>query len=250
MTNLAKYNNAYIQALNEQLAVYTTIDGKNESPMWFALTEIKEDSLYFQSTQNNYQFFSIPILDNDYFDFIPTQDYFRQLKYNNCREFWPTVYYERFQGEKPRKEVVELVIKEDKEPIQETDYNKQAADFLTATGTTFTATYKTHDHYFSDDKETRDIYIIVLKNQNHRYRFLFGQSLNDSDYGNTPPTPYDVLACLTKYDCGDFENFCSDFGYDIDSRKAYKTYKAVLKEWKNVERLFTSERLEQLQEIN
>lgn len=65
----------------------------------------------------------------------------------------------------------------------------------------------------------------------------------------TPPTPYDVLACLTKYDPYSFENFCSDFGYDTDSRQAFKTYKAVRKEWKNVEILFNSEQLEQLQEI-
>lgn len=65
----------------------------------------------------------------------------------------------------------------------------------------------------------------------------------------TEPTAYDVLTCLTKYDPGTFENFCSDFGYDSDSRKAYKTYKAVKREWSNVEILWTDEELEQLQEI-
>ena len=79
---------------------------------------------------------------------------------------------------------------------------------------------------------------------------VFGQSLKDSNNGNTPPTAYDVLASLTKYEVGDFGDFCSAYGYDIDSRKAYKTYKAVLKEWKNVDRLFSSEQIELLQEIN
>lgn len=129
-----------------------------------------------------------------------------------------------------------------------TNYQQQAADFLTSTGTTFTATYKTHGFYFPGDKQCRDIYTIVLKNKSHRYRFNFGQSISNSN-GNTPPSAYDVLACLTKYDVGSFDNFCSEFGYDTDSRKAYKTYKAVLKEWKNVELLFTSEQLELLQEI-
>jgi hypothetical protein len=63
------------------------------------------------------------------------------------------------------------------------------------------------------------------------------------------PSAYDVLTCLTKYDVGTFENFCSDFGYDTDSRTAERTYKAVLEEWQNVEKLFTSEQLEELQEI-
>jgi hypothetical protein len=130
-----------------------------------------------------------------------------------------------------------------------TDYNKQANDFLNATSTAFTATYKEHSTYFDDDKTTRDIYTIVLKNKQHRYRFLFGQSVSESNYGGKPPSAYDVLSCLTKYDIGSFEDFCGEFGYDLDSRKAYKTYKAVLKEWKNVERLFSSEQIELLQEI-
>lgn len=130
------------------------------------------------------------------------------------------------------------------------DYQKQAQDFLQSTNTTFTTTYKEHSDYFTDDAErgtTRDIYIVVLKNNRHRYRFLFGQSIANQ---GQHPTAYDVLASITKYDVGSFENFCGDFGYDADSRKAYKTYKAVLKEWKNVELLFTPEQLEQLQEIN
>lgn len=63
------------------------------------------------------------------------------------------------------------------------------------------------------------------------------------------PTAYSVLACLQKYEVGTFENFCSEFGYDTDSRKAHKTYKAVVKEWENVQKLFSGTQLEQLQEI-
>jgi hypothetical protein len=62
------------------------------------------------------------------------------------------------------------------------------------------------------------------------------------------PTTYDVLACLTKYP-GTFENFCSEFGYDEDSRKAEKIYKAVVNEWQNIAMLFTDSEIEQLQEI-
>lgn len=63
------------------------------------------------------------------------------------------------------------------------------------------------------------------------------------------PTAYDVLACLTKYDPGTFEDFCSEFGYDEDSRNAEKTYNAVKDEWQNVRALFTDSEIEQLQEI-
>ena len=63
------------------------------------------------------------------------------------------------------------------------------------------------------------------------------------------PTAYDVLVCLTKYDPGTFEDFCSEFGYDTDSRKAEKTYMAVKDEWQNVCALFTDSEIEQLQEM-
>jgi hypothetical protein len=132
------------------------------------------------------------------------------------------------------------------------DYQQQAIDFLKATETTFTSTYKDHDYYFPDDTETRDIYNVVLKNKAHRYRFTFGQSIANA---GKHPTAYQVLSCLQKYDVGTFDNFCSDFGlFPINSseelRKAKKTYKAVLREWKNVELLFTTDQLEMLQAID
>lgn len=64
------------------------------------------------------------------------------------------------------------------------------------------------------------------------------------------PTAYDVLACVTKSDPGTFEDFCSDFGYDTDSRKAEGVYRAVIKEWRSVERFFTPEEITELQEIS
>lgn len=127
------------------------------------------------------------------------------------------------------------------------EYDKQAIDFLNATSTSFTAKFKETGFYFDGDKETRAIFICVLKNKLHRYRFTFGQSIAN---GKKQPSAYDVLACLTKYEVGTFQNFCSDYGYDIDSRKAYKIYKAVLREWENIKLLFTPEQIEILQEIN
>jgi hypothetical protein len=64
------------------------------------------------------------------------------------------------------------------------------------------------------------------------------------------PTLYDVLTCLQKYDVGTFENFCSGFGYDTDSRTAKKTYKAVAKEYDKMCSLFSNDELEVLQLIN
>ena len=103
--------------------------------------------------------------------------------------------------------------------------------------------YKKH---FTGDKEQRYVFKCRLTRAGQSYTFDFGQSIKS---GAEEPTIYDVLACLQKYDVGDFENFCSDFGYDNDSRAAERTYKAVCKEFAAVDRLF-SDIIEELQEIN
>lgn len=88
----------------------------------------------------------------------------------------------------------------------------------------------------------------------HIRRELNFQFMNNgkSDIIHYPiaPTAYDVLSCLTKNDPDTFENFCSEYGYDEDSRKAEKVYNAVLDEWRNVCALFTDEEIEQLKEIS
>lgn len=63
------------------------------------------------------------------------------------------------------------------------------------------------------------------------------------------PTMYDVLATITKYDPETFEDFCLNYGYDEDSRKAEKVYHSVKEEWENIERLF-GDVLEDLSEIS
>lgn len=126
------------------------------------------------------------------------------------------------------------------------NYQKQANDFAKKHGITLTVVgepeYKKH---FVDDKEYRYVFKMKLKRNGKSYTFDFGQSINA---GSETPTMYDVLTCLQKSDVGSFENFCSEFGYDNDSRKAEKVYKAVCKEYEAVEKLF-SDILEELQEI-
>ncbi len=63
------------------------------------------------------------------------------------------------------------------------------------------------------------------------------------------PGAYDLLASITKYEVGSFEDFCGEFGYDTDSRRAEKTYEAVKEEYAKVCSIFTDEEMEQLQEI-
>lgn len=130
-------------------------------------------------------------------------------------------------------------------------YDQQAQDFMKATKTGIVTSFKNYGPYFPSDKESRDIFKCTIRTPKGSYTFTFGQSQHDSNgNGGNPPSAYSIFAAFTKYDPGTFENFCADFGYDIDSRTAERTYKAVCKEYAAICRLYTTEQIEQMQEIN
>ena len=126
------------------------------------------------------------------------------------------------------------------------NYQEQAEQFAKKVGLKMTIVgepeYKKH---FNSDKQNRYVFKVRLSRLGKSYTFNFGQSIRA---GAEEPSLYDVLTCLQKYDVGTFQNFCGDFGYDTDNRSAERIYKAVCKEFANVERLF-SDIIEELQEI-
>jgi len=133
---------------------------------------------------------------------------------------------------------------------QEFNYQENAKNVLTEMGVKYSAKFIKHDYHFADDDNTRDIFRLTLSRGGKRFYVRFGQSLKDSTgNGDYLPTEYDLLTCIQKYDVGSFRDFCGDFGYDEDSRKAYRTYLLVCAEYGKVINFFTSEELEQLQEI-
>lgn len=165
-------------------------------------------------------------------------------------------------------------------------FEQQANQFLTSTNTDFKIDFLKNDTHFDGETECRDIYKVTLKRGSRKYIFNFGQStskskkyldtLNGNEFTPTgaclkgrlkvinlsflldfckevkgiPPTSYDVLACLTKSPVYDFADFCSEYGYNEDSRSAYKTYKAVKREWENIAILYSDEEITRLQEIS
>lgn len=141
------------------------------------------------------------------------------------------------------------------------EYTEKATGFLKQHGINFVAVKIDYGPYFPEDKESRGIYRLELRRASYkrgkfaptsgpqRVSFRFGASLHDTERGEAP-TAYDLLAGLTKQDPGTFGNFCGDFGYNEDSRKAEKVYKAVIREWAKVSRFFTAAELEELQDIN
>lgn len=81
-----------------------------------------------------------------------------------------------------------------------------------------------------NDKDWVDAnhYKVKLKNGSKSMSLYFSQGFGIKH----DPDAQSVLDCLrSDAICDDlsFDDFCNEFGYDIDSRKAYKIYKACLK---------------------
>jgi len=104
---------------------------------------------------------------------------------------------------------------------------------------------ESYGKYFDDDSHERSIFKVKLSRNGKSYTFKYGQAIVRT---GEAPNIGDIIECLTKYYPGDFKNFCYEFGYSDDSIKDRKTYKAVLKEFNAVERLF-SDCMDELQSI-
>ena len=168
-----------------------------------------------------------------------------------------------------------------------TEYTKQALEFLERANATCSIEFggcTTNPDW--EEKERRNFYNITLSTPRGSMSFIFWDSIHNTEISKLTlaeyakkrfkcqyefltytdkakaskelkekqaaavPTVYEILACMTKYDPGTFDEFCSEFGYDEDSKTADRIYIAVTKEYKQLERLFTPEQMEQLQEIN
>lgn len=172
-----------------------------------------------------------------------------------------------------------------KEP--ENEYNRRVADWLVAHGITFAVTFIGEEQGFNgvaaiNSKGMHDLYSATFNRETPRKAVLtvpkFYQSTAHSasagagkkctdkrcgvQYGETSihrrgcpsttaeiPSAYSILSCLTLNDPGTFADFCGDYGYDFDSRKAERAYFAVQDEWTRVRSFFTPDELDALQEI-
>ena len=101
-------------------------------------------------------------------------------------------------------------------------------------------------------------YYIAITRDKKRWHFWFTDSVYNKEH-SIEPTKYDVLACLQKYEVGDFKNFCEESGYEeytennhgrlkVNS-EAKRIYNAVKKEYENVQRIF-GDCMDELEEIN
>lgn len=124
---------------------------------------------------------------------------------------------------------------------------QQAKEICQKYGITMQVGEPVYDYPIWDEKYQHYIFPVTLRKDGKSMKIQFGQS---RAAGDTVPTEYDVLTCITKSDPGTFVDFCNEFGLGSDAIKAERTYRAVKREWESVKRVFgEGECLEALLEL-
>lgn len=126
-----------------------------------------------------------------------------------------------------------------------TDYQQQAANFLTKHGITFSFKLANTKVPSWDESRKCNHFIVTLKQGKKKVSFDFFDSSNNYQKGVTTLDAYSVLTCCSsEINCPDtFEDFCSEFGYDQDSRKAEKTFRALKKFSDKLNKFFDTEEM-------
>lgn len=128
-----------------------------------------------------------------------------------------------------------MVGEKSQHPEKYTAYDLQADLFAERHGVKMVVRLPEHGKHFGADDYTCYIFPVTFKRGGKRMAIRFGQSVAA---GSRKPRLYDVLACLGKDDYPDFKDFCGAYGYDEDSRRSEKVWKAYQKEFAAVERVF------------
>lgn len=139
------------------------------------------------------------------------------------------------------------------------DYEKTAKDFLKKHNAKMTISFVDCKPYFTDEKVSRNVYKVRIDRNGKTMYVSFGDSLENTIRGKRP-SAYDILACLQKYPVYSFEDFCSEYGYEMYAnypeeanrygynKESYRIFRACEKQYAQVQRLF-GDCLEELEEI-
>lgn len=98
-------------------------------------------------------------------------------------------------------------------------------------------------------------YQVTLVNSKSKYTYTFYDSIyNTTNNKKITYDFYSALACLNTYCHDNFDDFCSDYGYEFKNERDYikvkQVHLEVLDQNKQLCKLFTSEQLEELNNIN
>jgi len=109
------------------------------------------------------------------------------------------------------------------------------------------------DFYFTDDKDKRNIYRIMLSRGHLRIQFKYGDSVASTDYDDFL-SDVDVIETIkadSKYIeyVGNYPAFCEDYGYEEESQQAQIIFKKCIKNAFKINAMFTTEEIENIEDI-
>jgi hypothetical protein len=140
------------------------------------------------------------------------------------------------------------------EKIAGSEYNKKAIDFLFDAETVCVINFLGLNKPHWGTKKVNH-YEVTLKNKKSEFTFNFWDSINNTEKGKKSTYDfYSVLACLSLNYFQNFDDFLREDGYEFKTESEYIRLKAVYLEIerqdKELRKLFTSEELERLSDIN
>lgn len=141
-------------------------------------------------------------------------------------------------------------------------YEIKARDFMIRNKIKMSIIFKDREaNQLWNDNAKRNRYLVYIQNTDtdEAMRVIFWDSVYNTEH-NITPTRYDILACLTKYDPGEYEDFCCEFGYEtgtkdrfgrfVRNNTSYTIWTKCWVEWEKVKRVFgEGKTLEKLREI-
>lgn len=131
-----------------------------------------------------------------------------------------------------------------------TDYERIAKDFCKKHGAKVAFRWiANEENPLWNDSQRRPHYKATIKTERGQMTVDFWDSVYNMTHGETP-TEYDIFTCLEKYEVYDFCEWCGEYGYDTDSRRAYRLWCLCRRQWVSVQRVFTDEQIAELREIN
>lgn len=128
--------------------------------------------------------------------------------------------------------------------IESGAYNKAAQLFCNETNTKIYTYFRgwTINKLWKENF-SRPKYTVIIKRGNKQFSITFWNGVNNREI-----TKYDILTALQKYDCFDYDTFCSDYGLEEYNKQSRKMWKLSCKEHENVLNLF-SDVMNELREI-
>jgi len=137
------------------------------------------------------------------------------------------------------------------------EYDIQAKEFMDKFGIKMLIWRVGIVDHFPNDNSTHSYgnrykYKVTMKRSGRKsYSFNFYDSIHNYMYDKRP-RPYDVLACLEKYEpYGNEYDFANEYGYDVeDMGRVKRIYNACKKQYEKLLELLDDDGIKALQMIN